>query len=229
MSTVFTYQDPVIYEMRDAYIDKSDSHKIISNKVLLEEIPDSFSKVLVSNISEVLSETKNPSPSENSYHVDYTNGIVTFHPSRDGQTFQFDYKGKGRIMMPVSRIWTQEDSGSVIETLKELTDTTIQAKSDAEAVTIEAQSAADKANTIANTLEKESKMIYKDSVATYADIDITYPSPENGWTVFVTGESTRYRYNIDLAKWVNIGGEYQIVYSKEPPNNFNAIWIKTYK
>lgn len=48
----------------------------------------------------------------------------------------------------------------------------------------------------------ESNLIWKDAVATYADIATTYPHPQMGWTVTALDTNATYRY--DGTSWVQI-------------------------
>ena len=48
----------------------------------------------------------------------------------------------------------------------------------------------------------ETNILWKDAVATYADIATTYPYPQEGWTVTVLDTNETYRYNGDA--WVKI-------------------------
>lgn len=48
----------------------------------------------------------------------------------------------------------------------------------------------------------ETNILWKDAVATYADIATTYPYPQEGWTVTVLDTNETYRYN--GATWVKI-------------------------
>lgn len=121
------YKDPIIAQRRagtvdDPYIDYSEQHQIINNKVVLTEIPDEFEKVLVSGENVNWVEIQDGNPTENQFIVDYTHGIVTFHPSRNNLTLTFNYKGTGASYFPISRVWTLEQGGNVVETLKDAED-----------------------------------------------------------------------------------------------------------
>ena len=48
----------------------------------------------------------------------------------------------------------------------------------------------------------ETNILWKDAVATYADIATTYPYPQEGWTVTVLDTNETYRYDGD--EWVKI-------------------------
>ena len=66
-----------------------------------------------------------------------------------------------------------------------------------------ANMAATNANVVATQLSNETLKIYKGAVVSYSDLAITYPNPENGWTVTVSSETTSYRYN--GTEWINLG------------------------
>lgn len=53
-----------------------------------------------------------------------------------------------------------------------------------------------------NTASNTTKLIWKNPVATYADIATTYPTPEEGWRVECTDTKIGYRYTVDT--WVQI-------------------------
>lgn len=119
--SIFDYQNPIISQMRTNYIDKSESHQIVNSKVVLSELPDSFAKVQVSGIGVTWIETKNPSPSANEYYVDYTNGVVTHHSSREGIQPTYSFKAKGLQFYPASRVYVETDSnGDVTKTLGDI-------------------------------------------------------------------------------------------------------------
>jgi len=65
------------------------------NEIRLIEVPvqEVPSSVAIPGYSEVLT-----SPGTNEFKVDYTNGRITFHPSKMGNTVQVTYKGRGSII-----------------------------------------------------------------------------------------------------------------------------------
>jgi hypothetical protein len=118
----FEFNNPLIMTLRsgsseDPFININDTRKIINNTIYLNELPDSFNKVSISGYYE----TTNSSPSSNEFFVNYTNGIITFNPSESGKTVMANYKGRGLIQYPSSRIYTQVDNNNnPIETLKDI-------------------------------------------------------------------------------------------------------------
>lgn len=77
---------------------------------------------------------------------------------------------------------------------------------------------------------EQTKKIYKESVATYDDIAITYPAPESGWTVQTKDTHIEYRW--DGIEWVDIGVSdqfegYNVYVGTTPPTNVNLLWVKT--
>jgi len=98
---------------------------IKENQVLLSEIPDFFQKVTVTGESitwvEIFDTTAELT--ENQYRVNYSWGLVDFHSSRNGLTLSFDFYGTGVFYWPIARLWTQENNGTVTQTLQQLIDT----------------------------------------------------------------------------------------------------------
>src|SRR5690554_5641485 len=95
------FTDPIIVRMRsgqdgDEYVEITEQQKIIHNKAWLTEIPVYDNKVEITGEGIIWFETREPDEiSENEYYVDYVNGQVYFHPSRNGLTLTFKYMGKG--------------------------------------------------------------------------------------------------------------------------------------
>lgn len=98
---------------------------IKENQVLLSEIPDFFQKVTVTGefITWVEIFDTTAELTENQYRVNYSWGLVDFHSSRNGLTLSFDFYGTGVFYWPIARLWTQENNGTVIQTLQQLIDT----------------------------------------------------------------------------------------------------------
>jgi len=48
-------------------------------------------------------------------------------------------------------------------------------------------------------------MFWKESVATFSEIDIKYPNPKEGWTVSVNDTNIIYRYDDETSQWIDIG------------------------
>lgn len=69
-----------------------------------------------------------------------------------------------------------------------------------------------------NQVISSSAKIYKGLVETYAEMLSTYPAPQVGWTVFVKGDFTEYRW--DGSSWVDV------VYSSNYNKNFMVKFIE---
>ncbi|MBA9087628.1 hypothetical protein FHR92_004113 [Fontibacillus solani] len=122
----FEYQKSTISKYRsgtidDPYIDITESKKVINNTIQLNEIPVFLNKVQIDNYVEVPS-TSLDELERNQYRVDYIEGIVYFHSDAEGEELTLIYKGRGNHYISVARIWTQEQDGEVVETLKDLYD-----------------------------------------------------------------------------------------------------------
>lgn len=73
--------------------------------VVLDEIPDKFHGVEVSDSSGSYTEVRSlDMVTGKSFHVDYGEGIVTFDPSVGGKNLQFNYYGRGYKKLHSSRI-----------------------------------------------------------------------------------------------------------------------------
>ena len=74
----------------------NEQHKVVGNIVLLNEIPDQFNRVKITNMYELNKGSKINNTNE--YIVDYLTGKITFHESKDGSTITIDeYYGRGLI------------------------------------------------------------------------------------------------------------------------------------
>jgi hypothetical protein len=100
----------------------NEEHKVVKNKILLNQIPDLFYKVQISGLFEIKSNQQ--ITATNQFKVDYTTGLVTFHSSKEAQTITVtQYYGRGIIYYSSERIYTQLDNaGNVKETLADIFD-----------------------------------------------------------------------------------------------------------
>jgi hypothetical protein len=150
----------------------NEEHKVVKNKILLNQIPDLFYKVQISGLFEIKSNQQ--ITATNQFKVDYTTGLVTFHSSKEAQTITVtQYYGRGIIYYSSERIYTQLDNaGNVKETLADIFD--------------------------------KSKIVYKEPIATYADLATTYPSPNIGDAVQIEDTGRFYRWDGSAWKYVQI-------------------------
>jgi hypothetical protein len=211
----------------DPYIDRVEYLKVLNNKVVLSEIPDRFHRVKIAGLREINYDgvpKKNIAPDE--FSVNYSTGVIEFHPSQESNTLNIMYKGKGFIQYPSSRIYHQDELNDVVESLDKIINRAIEslkdvdnkisdyeqlrdevqdaiieseiATTDAKRATEEAQVATDKAL----DAYKTTRLVFKPYVNTYSDIVRTYPNPEVGWTTQVYDSGVRYRW--DGINWVPI-------------------------
>lgn len=127
MSAINKYNNPVL---QNWHIDEfgepttilrtNEIKQVFNGKIGLEEIPDSYRRVTIDgmievNLDESISDTFH-------YKVDYANGIVFFHPSKELQNISISrYYGRGMFYIPSSRIWTRIDGlGNVVSTLADM-------------------------------------------------------------------------------------------------------------
>jgi hypothetical protein len=128
--------DSIIYVRRkgtqdDPYISIMQDLIVKDGKVQLQEIPDDFTHVLVTNPNapeETYYEIYSGTPNTFQYLVDYnTFGFVLFNNEDNNKELRFQYKGTGIFYLPAGRVWTKESGGDVIETLQDIIDTEVEA------------------------------------------------------------------------------------------------------
>lgn len=108
------YNDPVIFRKRKGeypspFKQISESLIVENNYALLTEVPNRADKVKVSGYSKPLYEVANGIVSEQTFKVDYTNGIVYFHKNLNKLTLKFEYLGEGVFLFPDSRLFLTDD------------------------------------------------------------------------------------------------------------------------
>lgn len=121
------YNDPIISRKRTG--DAINPYKRIKESItldklaraLLTEIPNKEDRVKVLCLGEELYEVEDEFLSENTFRVDYPNGIVYFHESLANKTLNFEYTGEGVYLFPDSRVYsTDGEFLTVKDKLKDL-------------------------------------------------------------------------------------------------------------
>lgn len=110
------YNDPIIFRRRlgtpiQPFKEIKESLSVEKHYVLLSEIPNRDAKVKVTGLNRNFYEVRDEFLDENTYKVDYTNGIVYFHESLHGRTLNFEYVGEGVMLYPDSRVYLTGDKG----------------------------------------------------------------------------------------------------------------------
>ena len=107
----------------------NEQHKVVGNVILLNEIPDQFNRVKITNMYE-LSKGQEITNS-NEYIVDYLTGRITFHSSLDGQTITVDeYYGRGLIkgyairtlLLDTNNNWDSDNLEDLAQEIKQYID-----------------------------------------------------------------------------------------------------------
>lgn len=210
----------------DPYIDRLDITRVVNQRVSLLEIPDEMYRVRISGMIEINYERfiKN-TITENEFYVDYSNGFVYFHVSKEATTQSIAYKGRGLILYPTSRIIhsdgktpsellykiIEESKSKVAELIdetanfEEVLDRMVIATNLTNEATDRALDATDKAEQATDLVKdayNTTVLIYLPYVNSYNDILTTYPYPQVGNTVQVYDTGVRYRWNGD--DWIPI-------------------------
>lgn len=107
--------DPIIGKLRkgfgdDPYIRIVETLQVMSGKAHLSEIPEKFDKVIVTGALYPMQEVLSGELSENTYRVDYANGVVFFHSDLNAQYLMFQYKGRGAHFFPSTRVYLKYDN-----------------------------------------------------------------------------------------------------------------------
>ncbi len=108
------YNDPILFKKRNG--DVNDPYKELTETIYIEkccahltEIPNRAFGVKVTSSGEYMYEVKDEPLKTNTYSVNYTNGLVQFHESKNKKSLTFSYLGEGVINYPDSRIYLTED------------------------------------------------------------------------------------------------------------------------
>jgi len=107
--------DLIYYEVSG----EKQTYECITNCINI--IPTNTSYWIQINFTEVLNNNKVLSKYE--YYVDYINCIIQTHSYFSNKNIICKYLGEGLELIPVTKVWTKEENGDVVETLAELIST----------------------------------------------------------------------------------------------------------
>lgn len=130
VQTYLEYDDPFVYRWRkgtpeDPFKHRFDSLPVINGVITLLEVPSRVEKVKISGMTEISQERyeKIREIRENEFLVNYSNGIIMFHPSHEGRTIVCEYFGRGIVLIPSTRIYAiVKRNPDVVKTLQEIID-----------------------------------------------------------------------------------------------------------
>ncbi|MVP00797.1 hypothetical protein [Paenibacillus lutrae] len=228
------YNDPLLITFRagtahDPYVERTESWTVANTVIPLHEIPSETHKVKISGYTEIRKEIfdRTRQLNEQEFYVNYQNGVVHFHSSREGETIVAQYKGRGVIQYPAERIYAHIGGNpDVVKNLQQIIEEALHKVTEAHmaiglvneaimrcnAASDDAHHAADQANLARDDAEQAAreardaasltKKIYKAPVRTKQQLTTAYPKPETGWTVMVQNTGDIYRY--DGANWIFI-------------------------
>lgn len=109
-----TQYDPLRFQYRsgvspDDFVSKSQTLKIINNRILLDEIPDNYNHVTITGYIEKTSLPISALTSTQ-FYVDYYNSYVYFNASEEGKSVFVSYKGKGIAQISADRVYVISES-----------------------------------------------------------------------------------------------------------------------
>lgn len=171
-------------------------------------------------------------PNDNQFICDYNQGILTFNISQVGAKFLVKYTGSGYHYIPSSRVYYKQNLDGTITTLQQVLDSSTNTINNIQSSINSANTAANSANSATvnfQTLLDQQLVIMKTSVATFADIATTYPTPSLGWTVTEKQYGIQYRY--DGTAWKEIGTSqagngFNVYIGESAPANPNILWLQ---
>lgn len=99
---------------------QNEQKQVVNGQILLNQIPDKFKRVVISGMNEIDKRLK--FTETNQFKVDYDLALVYFHPSKEGNTINLNYWGRGLIYIDSSRVVTNFDGEKITETLKDMVD-----------------------------------------------------------------------------------------------------------
>ena len=91
--------------------------------IMLKELPYRFTRVRLTDATMIEVDNADEVLTVKHYYVNYNNGMVYFHPSVGSVIFTFTYDSIGYVYTTSTRIATQWDGTTVIETLQDMMDT----------------------------------------------------------------------------------------------------------
>lgn len=140
----FMYNDPIKIIWRkgtpeDPYVDIIDNLVIVDNRTVLSEIPDEFHKVHIEGYTELIQDKWDSPrrPQENEFIVNYQNGVVTFHESKNAEVITAKYKGRGIIQYPAERIYVHTPNPYAVENLQQFIELLIEKQIEIEEALLE--------------------------------------------------------------------------------------------
>lgn len=115
------FRDPIVYDRRTEAVPKTDLNKmVINNRIVLDEKPSEFYHVQIDGMYEIFEDRE---LAENEFKVDYTNKIITFHPSKNLTTIPvIHYYGLGNILVPADTVYVHSENPNVLKTLQDEVD-----------------------------------------------------------------------------------------------------------
>ncbi len=98
----------------------NEAHEIFKNKIVLDGIPDKFSRVIITDDDETIYVEKFDTDTliGNQFKVNYSDGVINFPVTLEGKSVLVSYYSKGIELVSAERIYTKlGDNGDVVETL----------------------------------------------------------------------------------------------------------------
>jgi lysophospholipase L1-like esterase len=100
----------------DPFVPQTHPITVVNGKATLDEIPNKFDGVTISNATTTLNTTENGLPDADTVVVNYNTGELYFDPVHNGTQFTASYVGTGFFQLSARRVFTESQSNPDIVT-----------------------------------------------------------------------------------------------------------------
>jgi hypothetical protein len=117
------YNDPIIGKKRSGepsnpYLKIEETLQVVNGRVVLTEIPNRFNRVKVNGGNITWFESTGLA-TQNSFNVNYSQGIVAFDAIHNNKSLSFVYYGEGVELLPDDRIYVQGEQNDTVQTVRD--------------------------------------------------------------------------------------------------------------
>jgi hypothetical protein len=104
------------------FVNLSHPITVVNGKVTLDEIPNKFDSVAISNATTTLNTTENGLPDADTVVVNYNTGELHFDPTHNGAQFTVSYVGTGFFQLSAKRVFTETTNPDAVSNIQDMID-----------------------------------------------------------------------------------------------------------
>lgn len=94
-------------------LQQNELKQVINSTIVLSSLPDRQHRITISDFVEISLTDKIESTDQ--FKCDYSNGVLYFHPSKEGQYINIDkYYSIGYFLIHASRVYLKDKAGEII-------------------------------------------------------------------------------------------------------------------